>query len=185
MVLSDRDRELLNRCLAGVDGAWDAFIDRYLPLITHVASTTAATRFGVVSRHVVEDMVAEILLALVDDDFAVLRRFRGQSSLGTYLVVVSRRIAARRVTKLSPEAIGKDVANPALAPTDDSESQFEDREEVESLLTRLDGSEATAIRLYHLEHLSYSDIGSQMGIPENSVGPLLSRARQRMRSLRE
>ena len=62
--------------------------------------------------------------------------------------------------------------------------QIENSEEVQAILTRLPEPEATAIRLFHLEHRSYSDIGQAMGLPENSIGPLLSKARDRMRALR-
>jgi RNA polymerase sigma-70 factor (ECF subfamily) len=34
--------------------------------------------------------------------------------------------------------------------------------------------------MFHLEGKSYSDIGSQIGLAENSVGPFLSRAREKM-----
>ena len=50
-----------------------------------------------------------------------------------------------------------------------------DREEVERLLEELDGPEADVVRLYHLEGKSYQEISSAVGMPENSVGPTLSR----------
>lgn len=184
MVLSELDRDLLRRCLARTDGAWEAFVDRYLGLLTHVAVSTASLRLASVSDDVRDDMVAEILLALVDDDFAILRRFKGQSSLGTYLVVVARRIAARRALKLSTSPLhsANGAHLPALESKDASSAEgLMDAEEVKSLISHLDSNEATAIRLYHLEHRSYRDIGERMGIPENSVGPLLSRAREHMR----
>jgi RNA polymerase sigma-70 factor (ECF subfamily) len=37
------------------------------------------------------------------------------------------------------------------------------------------------VRLYHLEGRSYQEISSTVGMPENSVGPMLSRAREKMR----
>lgn len=183
MVLSDLDRDLLNRCLAGADGAWEKFIDRYIGLLTHVVISMAGLRYQSVPNELRDDMVAEILLALVDDDFAILRRFRGQSSLGTYLVVVARRIASRRLAKISHSSPHLHDAQEAEA-THANDMTMENTEEVQSLLEKLPEGEATAIRLFHLEHKSYSDIGSQMGIPENSVGPLLTKARQRMRGMR-
>jgi RNA polymerase sigma-70 factor (ECF subfamily) len=35
--------------------------------------------------------------------------------------------------------------------------------------------------MYHLEGKSYQEISRLVGIPENSVGPTLSRAREKMR----
>ena len=38
MVLSNLDRDLLNRCLSGTPDAWEDFVDRFLGLITYVVS---------------------------------------------------------------------------------------------------------------------------------------------------
>ena len=81
VVLSDIDRRLLNRCVEGAPGAWEDFVDRFIALITHVVSTTAELRLGHVPDQTRDDVVAEVFLKLVDKDFAILRRFRGQSSL--------------------------------------------------------------------------------------------------------
>ena len=43
----------------------------------------------------VEDIAAEILLKIVDDDYGVLKRFKGISSLPTYLTVIARRIGVK------------------------------------------------------------------------------------------
>lgn len=181
MVLSDLDRALLARCLSGADGAWEDFVDRFIALITHVVSSTGKLRLGQIPDQWRDDIVAEVLLTLVDNDFAVLRQFRGQSSLGTYLVVVSRRVAVRKLSKMKirPKQFKQE---PSDKHSSDS-FQFENTEEVHSLLKKMPESEATMIRMFHLEHRSYSEIGNALGVPENSVGPMLSKARDRMRTL--
>ena len=63
----------------------------------------------------------------------------------------------------------------------ESESRVSDREQVERLLAELEGAEAKVVRMYHLEGKSYQEISSAVGLPENSVGPTLSRARRKMR----
>jgi len=62
-------------------------------------------------------------------------------------------------------------------------AQFEDAEEVERLLTRLSPDEAKIVRMYHLDGLSYQEISRQTGIQESSIGPVLSRARNKMRQV--
>ncbi len=184
VVLSDIDRRLLNRCIEGAPGAWEDFVDRFIALITHVVTSTAQLRLGEFSEQTRDDVVAEVFLKLVDKDFAVLRRFRGQSSLGTYLVVIVRRIAVRRLAKLARIATTPLVVEPA-ASEGNGEMAVENNEEVQSLLSQMPVEEATAIRMYHLEERTYRDISTQIGIPENSVGPLLFKARTRLRSMRE
>ena len=63
-----------------------------------------------------------------------------------------------------------------------AESQrVEDREEVARLLKELPPREADVVRQFHLEGKSYREISASLGIPENSIGPTLNRARDRMR----
>lgn len=184
MVLSDIDRRLLERCIEGAPGAWEDFVDRFIALITHVVSATAELRLGQFSEQTRDDVIAEVFLKLVDKDFAILRRFKGQSSLGTYLVVVVRRIAVHRLTKLSRTAAARLNTEPASS-VGNGEMAVENCEEVHSLLSKMPVEEATAIRMYHLEERTYRDISMHIGIPENSVGPLLYKARTRLRSLRQ
>lgn len=184
MVLSDVDRRLLSRCIEGAPGAWEDFVDRFIALITHVVTSTAELRLGHVPEQTRDDIVAEVFLKLVDKDFAVLRRFRGQSSLGTYLVVVVRRVAVRRLAKIGRTAAAQLTSDPTSVEGN-GELTVENNEEVQSLLSKMPVEEATAIRMYHLEDRTYRDISMQMGIPENSVGPLLFKARTRLRSMRE
>lgn len=185
MVLSDKDRILLNDCLAGQDGAWGIFVERFLPLIVHVVNQLGRWRLGTtLPADLRDDLVAEVLLAVVDHDFAVLRRFQGQSSLGTYLVVITRRVAAKKLTtmKSATRILRLNSANmPATANGDGL--QFQNREQVEALLVKLPDREAKVIRMYHLEHRTYRDISHDLGIPEGTIGPLLSQARDRMRGM--
>ena len=50
---------------------------------------------------------------------------------------------------------------------------------MERLLGSLRGPSAV-VRLFHLEGKSYREIGSVIGMPENSIGPILSRARNKL-----
>ena len=136
-----------------------------------------------------EDLCAEVFLAIVRDDFAVLRHFRGQSSLATYLTVVARRVVVRELLRRnaangSSKAAGAGASSARIMGSDgaQTEQRVSDREEVERLLRKLDGQEATIVRMYHLEGKTYQEISTATGIAENSVGPTLSRARQKMRS---
>ena len=188
MALLENDRKLLQQCLSREPQAWETFVDRFLGLILHVVRHTARTRSLPISTHDEEDLVAEFFMTVVRDDFALLRRFRLQSSLATYLGVVARRIVVRELLRrFSPTHLGEaatpHVAFAGIAGTglDSPEKRISNREEVERLMRSLSGPEADVVRLYHLEGKSYREISSAVGIPENSIGPTLSRARTKMR----
>jgi RNA polymerase sigma-70 factor (ECF subfamily) len=181
VALSEIDRSLLDRCLGGKPRAWEDFVDRFMGLVVHVVNHSAQCRSLQLSRADREDLAADVFLTIIDDDMAVLRHFRGQSSLATYLTVISRRVVVRKlVERRSAVPLGDMVAQ-AAAEESNLEQRISDHEEVGRLLNQLQGSEAAVVRMYHLEGKSYQEISRTVGMPENSVGPMLSRARAKLR----
>ena len=180
MALSEIDRNLLERCLQRKPKAWEDFVDRFMGLVIHVVNHSAEAHGANPSREDRDDLCAEVFLAIIRDDFGVLRKFRGNSSLATYLAVITRRVT---ITALFSEketaqlSGGSDVADPSQSV----EERVTNREEVERLLDGLQGTEAEVVRMYHLEGKSYEEISLSIGMPENSIGPILSRARNKMR----
>jgi len=183
VALSEIDRNLLERCLARKPKAWEDFVDRFMGLVVHVTNHTAQARSIRLTPEDREDLASEVLLTIVNDDFAVLRHFRGQASLATYLTVIARRVVVRLIlerkaaARLTPGAAPLESGDGA-APV---EQRISDREQVARLLEGLDGEEAEVVRMYHLEQKSYHEISAAVGMPENSIGPVLSRAREKMR----
>jgi RNA polymerase sigma-70 factor (ECF subfamily) len=150
-------------------------------LVVHVINHTALCRSINLTATDREDLAAEVFLAIVDNDMAVLRHFRAKSSLATYLTVIARRVVVRKlVDGRSAVPLGEMVAQ-AEAEDFEPEQRIGDQEEVGRLLGELQGSEAAVVRMYHLEGKSYQEISRAVGMPENSVGPMLSRARAKMR----
>ncbi len=99
MALTDVDRGLLTRCLRQTPGAWEEFVNRFGGLLVHVVRHTAAARSVPLSKDVEEDVVADVMVQLLADDCAALRRFEGKSSLASYLTVVTRRTAVRELSR--------------------------------------------------------------------------------------
>ena len=191
MALTDVDRGLLTRCLRQSPGAWEEFVNRFGGLLVHVVRHTAAARSVPLSKDVEEDVVADVMLQLLTDDCAALRRFEGKSSLASYLTVIARRTAVRELSRRRAAAAmghveghappGMKAAAPAAAPAADA--RIGDREQVERLLGALPDRDAEIVRRYHLQGESYREIAAGMNVPENTIGPALSRARQKLRDL--
>lgn len=185
MALSEIDKQLIDRCLAHHPRAWEDFVDRFLGLVVHVINHTGQSRSLHLSEQDREDFAADVFVAILSDNFAVLRRFRGQSSLATYLTVIARRVVVRELLKrkiIAHPAHIHDVGQMADNGADATE-RIANREEVERLMEDLSPDDADVVRLYHLEGKSYHEISQDLDIPENSIGPTLSRARARMRRL--
>jgi len=184
MALTSVDRALLQRCLQHDPGAWNDFVDRFLGLIYHVIHYTAHLRSAPLTSEGVEDIAQEVLLQVVANDYAVLKQFRGKSSLATYLTVIARRICVHQLAKIAP------AHKPLPAEMKKSEEEehprarigLERQEEVLKLLRRLPSKEREVVRLFYLEGRSYEEISAALNMPVNTIGPVLSRAKKRLKA---
>jgi RNA polymerase sigma-70 factor (ECF subfamily) len=180
------DRNLLKRCLNREAGSWNDFVDRFLSLIYHVIGYTAHLRSVRLTPEDVEDIAAEVLLKIVAADFRVLREFRGEASLATYLTVVARRICIQELVRRQAKdphmraVIGLPTREPEEAAA--ALKGMESLEEVDKLLRRLSGREREIVRLYYLEGRSYEEISTATEMPVNTIGAVLSRARKKLRA---
>lgn len=179
MALSELDRQLLQNCLHHEPHSWERFVDRFLGLVVHVINHTSQSRSIQLATHDAEDLASEVFLTILADDYALLRRFRGESSLATYLTVVSRRVVVRELLKRRSVVSLHEGHEEAShdTPADD----VLNRDEVEQLLAHLEENEAKIVRMHYLEGKSYDEISTTTGMPSNSIGPTLSRAKAKMR----
>lgn len=184
--LTPVDRDLLRRCLNKDPGSWNDFVDRYLSLIYHVIGYTAHLRSVRLSPEDVEDIAAEVLLKIVANNFRMLREFRGESSLATYLTVVARRVCVQELVRRQQrkEAVARGDDRVPVAELEEepaAQKGVESLEEVEKLLKRLSGREREIVRLYYFEGRTYEEISTETDVPVNTIGSILSRARKKLR----
>lgn len=183
MALTELDRNLIQRCLAHDPGSWPDFVDRYIGLFVHVIQHTAHARSVTLSQEDVDDLCSDVLLQVLHNDYAILRSFRGGSSLATYLTVIARRVVVREmIRRRMSEALGHVKAHQeSIAQAQSEFERIESRELVQHMLEGLTDMERNVVQLFHLDGRSYEEISRELNIPENTVGPLLSRAREKLR----
>ena len=184
MGLIARDRELIRRCLHHEPGAWNDFVDRFLGLVYHVVQHTADLRSVPLKTQDKEDLAAQVLLQLVENDYAALKQFRGRSSLAAYLTVIARRTCVQQLARRSAgqeaqrqAAVNSEQADEAPRPR----AGLDTLEEVGKLLKKLPNRERMVVQLFYLQGRSYEEISNELNIPVNSVGAILSRARKKLR----
>lgn len=184
MGLIARDRELIRRCLHHEPGAWNDFVDRFLGLVYHVVQHTADMRSYTLKAEDKDDVAAQVLLKVVENDYASLRQFKGKSSLAAYLTVIARRTCVNELANRM-QAKEKDGAKAqeqiAEKPATRGKPGLETLEEVGKLLKKLPTRERAVVRLFYLESKTYEQISSELKIPVNSIGAILARARKKLR----
>jgi RNA polymerase sigma-70 factor (ECF subfamily) len=181
-----RDRELIKRCLHHEPGAWNDFVDRFLGLVYHVVQHTADMRSFPLRPEDKEDVAAQVLLKIVENDYAPLRQFRGKSSLASYLTVIARRTCVNELANRAHHK-EKEGAKANQEMITDEKPQAKPRpaldtlEEVGKLLKKLPSRERAVVRLFYIEGRSYEEISTELNIPVNSIGAILARARKKLR----
>lgn len=188
MALTEIDRRILKQCLARAPGAWEDFVDRFIGVIVHVIRHTAHARSVPLQADDLDDLCSEVFVNLLRDDLAVLRNFRGESSLSTYLTVVARRIVVKEISRRrKAEALGHVVAHQAAVESGGEPAvgeRLEQAEEIHALMHSLSPLEADVVRKFYLEGQSYKRIAAELDVAENSIGPILSRAREQLKQQR-
>jgi RNA polymerase sigma-70 factor (ECF subfamily) len=180
--LTEYDRDLLERCLAKKNGAWEDFVDRFSSLAIRVIGQAAHACEIELEPTDVEDLVAEVFMKLVMDDYALMRKFRGKSSLTTFLTVIVRRLVTRML--LQDHARPGHLEERKLETRDSPELPLKSlrRDDWLKMMETLDEQERSVVQLFHLESKSYEQIQQLTGIPLNNIGPLLSQARKKMKN---
>ena len=81
MALSDFDRNLIERCMQKQALAWEEFVDRFGGLVSFIVQTTCKDRNFNLDPMTHDDLVQEVFIRILSENFVVLRRFRGNCSL--------------------------------------------------------------------------------------------------------
>jgi RNA polymerase sigma-70 factor, ECF subfamily len=83
----------------------------------------------------------------------------------------------------APHADLEDLDLPAPEPEPPPAWTRIDREQLDDAVEQLDPHHRDVYRLHALDNLSYQEIAARLGIPSNTVGSRLLRARRRLREL--
>ena len=102
--MNPADSDLIRKCLAKDDKAWDEFVSRYSNLI-YDAIIRTFDRYGSPSRpDIIADLHNDIFLLIIDHECRVLQQFEGRNGcqLGHYLRTVTIRRTVDFLRKIRP-----------------------------------------------------------------------------------
>lgn len=172
-----KERELISQAAAGSHEALAALVDE------HEATVFRYAMALVHRREEAEEVLQDVFVALT----RYARGFRGEASLRTWLLTVTRNSAFRRRKKTAMRA-EESVDLDALGRTagwgsDDPESlaiRAERREELKRALAGLGDEDREMILLRDLEGLSGRETAEMLGISVAATKSRLHRARLRL-----
>ena len=182
------EAELVRRCAEGDRDAWEAFVDRYGTLIQALARRMLARRTGRASDPDVDEIAAEVFLALLRRDRILLHRYNPEYRVSTYLGVICRTEVLRFLRRGRRTAVGIEEAERIEDPDADQQPSqaLEDDErmaalkELRAAMGELSERDRQLLTLKYLEGLDYRAIGEALDLNPESVGQFLHRAKQRL-----
>jgi RNA polymerase sigma factor (sigma-70 family) len=170
--------ELVDAARRGDQGAWDALVDRFLPLVDSVAR-----RYRMAHADV-EDVEGEVWRRLVEhlDDIREPRALPGWIVTTTSRVCLHVLRGSGHVSPLDPLSSSPlDVgADPGMV---DDDLLREERHHAlrEALLELPADRRELLVLLLRDPPVPYSEISQRLGIPEGSIGPTRRRALDQLR----
>ncbi len=159
----------LRRLRKGDEAAYHELVDRFSQPLFRIAYSMVGNSADA------EDVVQETFTAA----FAGLERFRGESSLKTWLVQILVRQSARLQRSRSRRRTMRiDASEPAVV---DSAMAADSKMDVTEMLQTLSPEHREVIVLRELQSMSYEEMSETLKIPRGTVESRLHRARSELR----
>ena len=170
--------DLIQRCLAGDQAAWDEIVRANRRRVFNIA-------YKFTGRHdLAEDLTQDVFVKI----FKSLGTFDRRANFQTWLVSVSRNLCIDhyRSVRKERESIDRDVDPGDLAPVAHTTSPYqslEQRDRAQLLrrgLAELAPSLKQAVMMRDLQELSYQEIADKLGLPEGTVKSRINRGRNEL-----
>jgi RNA polymerase sigma-70 factor (ECF subfamily) len=173
MSTAPTDAELVARCRAGDDEAWELLVERFARYV-HAILTRAFT----LPEHAAEDAFQEVFARAYEQ----LHRLRDDGAIRPWLAQLTRRIAID-VLRADARESARDVAEIERVDTvaDDELDRLEQALSVRAALTELPEHCAEILDRFFARDESYATIGAALQVPQGTIASRISRCLGKLR----
>ena len=168
------ERELVERCRRGDEGAFQELVDRYKTLVFALIARTVQDR----SR--AEDLSQEVFLRI----HRGLPYFRGEARLSTWIYRIVANVCAQPPAAAAV-SISHDGSAERATAVDRHFGDLELRDRLEKAIARLAPHYRLLIAAHYLDGVQYEDLAEALMLPLGTVKTHLFRAKQQLRRLLE
>jgi len=176
----DSERALIQDILNGSNQAFETLIKQHERLVAHMVYRLID---NVEDRN---DLCQDVFIKV----YQALPRFRFDCKLSTWIAKIAYRTALNALEKkravLYTDAsggAGLDTLPGTLPGPEMALEQSTLQTQLESAMLKLDEKYRLPLTLFHLEHMSYTEIGKIMGLPGGTVKSHLFRARKQLKEM--
>src|SRR2546426_3008215 len=170
------ERELVERCRRGDEGAFQELVDRYKDLVFAIIARTVQDR----SR--AEDLAQDVFLRI----HRGLPYFRGEARLSTWIYRIVANVCvhdhARPGASLDDER-GREREGPPVPDRRFGDLELRDR--LEKAIARLPANYRLLVAAHYLDGVRYEELADALQLPLGTVKTQLHRAKQQLRRLLE
>jgi len=168
------DRSLADACRRGDRAAWDEFVSRYHKFILFAVRR----QLRETNEALAQDIVQNVFMELLKENRKAWHRYDPKYRLTTWLglVVLTQVDHATRGRKVAPLDDRAGELEAEVAPGTDA------RELIQKALPALTERERLIVALYYFDALGLKEIEAVTGVPANTAGSHLLRAREKLKS---
>jgi RNA polymerase sigma-70 factor (ECF subfamily) len=173
----DNEKKLIDEILSGNQAAFERLVNKYERLVAHIVykMIPASEEF--------EDICQEVFIKV----YKSLKTYRGDARLSTWIGRITYNRCIDYLNRKKIPIIEDDLSTAADYIADNSEgpdSRAELANTAEAVrfeIDRLPPRVGTIVALYHLEDMSYAEIGEILNMPDGTVKSYLFRGRKLLR----
>lgn len=180
------DPALVEACLKGKEGAWEAFLDRHGPFLNGLIRR----RLSGCATADPDAVFQELWISLVERDGRRLRLADPSRPLQPYLAAIALDLCRRhlgreaRLRRREASLPPLSEASPSPSPRDEAVRK-ETLDAIQGGMQALSARERLAVDLVILKDWSYAEAARKMGLTEANLGSILSRLRPKLRKIAE
>jgi RNA polymerase sigma factor (sigma-70 family) len=182
------DVALVARCLNGDRAAWAQLLTEHEAVIHFTVRSVLASHLGFAAEHLIEDVQADVVLALVAGDCHRLRSWSGRCKLRSWLKVVAHHLAIDRLRRRRRKTISlDDDSRPLRDHLEDQgpgpDQQIADRDRMKrvfALAESLPEEDRAFVALFLGEGLDFAEIAQRMGTTMGAVYARKNRVRKKL-----
>jgi RNA polymerase sigma-70 factor (ECF subfamily) len=170
------ERELVERCRAGDEGAFQQLVETYKDLVFALIARTVQDR----SR--AEDLAQDVFLRI----HRGLPYFRGEARLSTWIYRIVANVCVQEQSR-PPKPVSLDDERTPVGPGA-ADRRFDDlelRDRLEKAIAKLPPQYRLLIAAHYLDGVQYEDLAEALQAPLGTIKTQIYRAKQQLRRLLE
>jgi RNA polymerase sigma factor (sigma-70 family) len=180
---------LIQRCASGDEEAWADLLHDYGRFLDYIVRRSLSGGARVADPHRVLEVRDEVLAWLLENKCRVLKTYKGESKITSWLGVVvgrrARRIARRgqglRDKTVSLDALtGEAATHLAVQAEPDSTPRQAALERLGEAIGSLSERDRALLCGAFYENRSYAELADELNVRTDSIGQLLFRAKKRL-----